>query len=111
MSKYVKIAIIILAPLALAFGVWKACSGPADSAPSEFYFADVQTGELISRGRGQFATIPIKNPATGDYTFYPVSKSDSGEWVVIERFRSGLNDLAADKRPKVNMSTFVIETN
>ena len=110
MSKFLKIAVIILAPLALAFGVWKACSAPTDSAPTDFYFADVQTGELISRGRGQFATIPIKNPATGDYTFYPVQKDEAGHWVVTERYRSGLSDLADDKRAKVNMSTFVIDT-
>jgi hypothetical protein len=111
MSKYLKIAVLILAPIALAFGVWKACSGPVDEAPREFFFADIQTGEFISRGRGEFATSPIKNPATGDYTFYPVRKDDAGNWVILERYRSGLNEIAADKRSKVDMATFVIQTN
>lgn len=111
MSKYVKIAVLVLAPIALAFGIWTAffTGSGGGSLPDTWVFADVQTGEIVRKQRGTVVSIPLKNPATSAFTLFPVEQNEQGQWVVIERYRRALNDLPAGTSAKLDSATYVVD--
>ncbi len=111
-NKPLMIFILVLAPIALGFGLYKAFfSGPLGvSLPNSLQFANLETGELVSMKRGSFPSIPVRDKATKRYSIYPVLKNESGQWVVEERYRAGIDELAKSATLKVDLQTFVVQT-
>lgn len=108
MKKTLQIVVLILAPIVLAWGVYSLFFATKSVGPEGWTFVDVNTGEVVHRKVGEVISIPMRNAATGDKTFYPVTKNDQGQWVISERYRRDLETLPPDKKSKVDASTFVV---
>lgn len=55
-------------------------------------FIDAKSGELYEASTSKrTAIIPEKNPDTGTYTLFPVTKTDDGNWRIDERYLGGVD--------------------
>lgn len=111
-NKPLMILILILAPIALVFGVYKTFFADSSGValPNTLQFVNVETGQLLSYKRGSFPSVPIRDNTTKRYSIYPVARNEQGQWVVDERHRAGIGDLAKSATLKVDLQTFVVQT-
>jgi hypothetical protein len=78
-----QIILIVLAGLALAFGVWQIVFSNRISQPVGYMTVDVMTGQLydIQKGKARGVMLPANHPETGNRTLYPVVNED-GVWKI-----------------------------
>lgn len=85
-----QMVLFVAAVAAMAFGLWWSLGrGPRAESTNRALLVDVTTGQLyefVTRKRG--VIIPERNPDTGKYALFPVSRNDGGEWVVDSRYLS-----------------------
>lgn len=108
--KAVKIIIIVLAPIALIYGVWSTffSGGAGGSLPGSSAYADVATGEVRSYASDHFIGLPGTNERDGKPTVYPVFKDEDGVYRIAERYRSLLRQLADTEEVKVDLETYEV---
>lgn len=105
--KWAKYALIAVAPIILAVGVWSALrGGSATDIPDSVTFVDVSTGDLVTMKRGSFISVPAMNDRDKKFTLYIVNKDESGAWVVNENLREQLLALPESERSKIDPQTF-----
>lgn len=104
--KYVKYALIALAPVVLIVGLLFAM-GSGDGLPDGIKVVNVVTGETQSFDRdSRKEAAPYKN-SSGERVFYPVVEED-GQLVIKHRYRDMFMQRFADKDTAVDKQSFVI---
>ena len=106
--KAAKIAIIVIAPIALIIGLVVVFGGGSKGIPGSLPYVDVATGKMLNRDPQSFIALPGKN-ADGQRAIFPVEENEAGEMVIGNRYRSALIELAKTMDVKVNLDTFEIE--
>lgn len=63
--------------------------GPVGKQP----FVNVTTGEIVylSQRAGDFKTLPAADKK-GKFTLFPIEKNEADDWILIEKYRGGLQD-------------------
>ncbi|MCA9282987.1 MAG: hypothetical protein H6812_05085 [Phycisphaeraceae bacterium] len=62
--------------------------GPTGKQP----FVNVTTGEIVYLMQGSgFKTLPAADKQ-GKFTLFPIEKDEAGDWILIEKYRGGLQD-------------------
>jgi hypothetical protein len=86
-----QIAVMVAAVLAMGWTVFSLFSSDTPKLRSSILLVDLSTGALYEAKLGGkiSAIIPEKNPDTGTYSLYPVSKDESGVWKVSPRYLGG----------------------
>lgn len=106
--KAAKITILVIAPIVLIVGLVVTFSGNGTGIPSTMTYVDVASGKTLRRDPQSFMALPGKN-AQGQRSIFPVEHNDDGDWIIGDRYRSALVELAKTVDVKVNLKTFVIE--
>lgn len=109
--KALKFIAIAAAPIILIVGLWMFISSGKNELPTDYLYADVVTGEVVSLDRASIKTIPAANKRDGKRTLYPVDRDAQGNYVIKERFRVGLADTAKTVGGplKVDQQTFIVK--
>lgn len=102
--KALKFIAIAAAPIILIVGVWMFVKSGGNELPTDYLYADVVTGEVLSFARGEIKSFPIKNKRDGKRTIYPVTKTPDGKYIIEERYRQTLLDSAG------NLGTLKVDT-
>ncbi len=104
-----KILLLVLGPIALIASLYFASGGPGSvSVNSTIQVVDVTTGKIsrLKTGKGLF--LPAANEE-GQVVLFPVTKDESGKWMVPETYRDALRQsFGKDPRLKVDLETFVV---
>lgn len=95
-SKGVQIGIVIAAVLLLSGSLWWTFFRGSSPVADEFLLIDVQTGDVFRMSDGRGIATPARHPETKEARLVRVTRDEeSGDWVVPERRRSAVSDLAA----------------
>ncbi len=106
--KILKIAILVLGPLALAFGVYRTLFASSSPVASSVYVCDVLSGETRRLSLKAVKVFPAPN-ADGALSLYPVQKEEDGGFAIVpdDRYRDLLRrEFASNKQLKVDLATF-----
>jgi hypothetical protein len=90
-----QIVLIVVAAVALGVSLYFSLRGDGLDLANSVTMADVATGEVfhLPIGKGaNSATIPGKNPRTGDMTLMPIVQ-ENGRWVVMEHYFPALKNI------------------
>ncbi len=86
--KYVKIALIALAPIVLAIGLYAFVTSGGPDLKSSSPFVDVRTGKIERLPLHSDRTRVIPAFAEdGERTLFPVIESPDGGWMIVERYQ------------------------
>lgn len=110
--KYLKYALIALAPIALVIGLVMFRSGGGPDLPDAARFVDVRTGEIVKLDIGSERTKRLPGLAEdGERVMLPVEKAEGGGWVIPPHFQPIFTASFGDREGlKVDPQTFrVIE--
>ncbi len=105
--RWVKYALLALAPIVLGFGVWWTFFRQSVPLASSIPFVNVRTGEVVWMPREKIVSIPERT-RDGAFLLYPLTKDSHGSFVVSERFRDGLKELAREGPLRVDLQTYRI---
>ncbi|TVQ61189.1 MAG: hypothetical protein EA379_06730 [Phycisphaerales bacterium] len=113
MKKPVKIALLILGPLALVMGgAYVLLNRTQSGVASQFTYFDVVTGERFNASRTdrRVWVVPAPN-ADGERSIYPLTRDDEGQWIIQPHYHSNLlESFAEDERLLVDLDTFRVLT-
>jgi len=109
MKHAVKWTVLIAGPIALIAGLWLTL-GSADPIDDRRRLVNVLTGEIVSRDQRTLPAIPALDEA-GRRSLYPVARTDTGAYVIPERFRKRLLDALergefAREEIRIDLETF-----
>jgi hypothetical protein len=101
-----QIVVLVSAVVMLAASVYFSMGDGDVRVDSHIRMMDAATGELFSIrvGKGG-ATIPGKNPKTGEKTLMPVEEREPGQWFIRERYLGALTEIQGDKSAVVDPKT------
>lgn len=112
MMKKLKPVILALGPIVLAVGIWFYLRSNASPVPSSIQLVNIVTGETSQIAQSALGSIPDLT-ADGKPYLYPVDKTESGEFVINERYRSDIKSRIKQKMIpadglKVDLTTFKV---
>jgi hypothetical protein len=108
--KWAKYALIAVAPIILAAGLWSMLSS-RPSLPSTYPYVDVMTGEIVKLGKGEIVSIPAPNKRDGELTMFPVDTDELGRYIIAERYVEDFQAFAKKQTQpiKVDVKTLLVE--
>jgi hypothetical protein len=105
-----QIVVLVAAVVVVGASVYFSLGDGDVRVDSHVQMVDTSSGELIRVrvGKGG-ATIPGKNPQTGQMTLMPVEERD-GQWFIRERYLSALQFIEGDKAAVIDAGTGQVRT-
>ena len=106
--KYVKYAIIALAPVVLILGLLFSMGGNK-KLPSDTRVVNIITGEISTQdSNSQKGAYPFRDEE-GNRVLYPIHENENGVMAVMERYRNNIEYHHADKELAIDRKTLTIK--
>ncbi|HHN77312.1 MAG TPA: hypothetical protein ENK11_01380 [Phycisphaerales bacterium] len=103
--------LLVLAVVALGFGLWYTFSGEKVHQPDRLTLIDVGTGDryFVSTSGKRLAIIPERNPDTNERSLFPITKDAEGHWTISPLIRPAFDEYEGDKSAVVDQSTYEVK--
>ncbi len=105
--KPLKIALIIVGPLVLIAGILLSLGGGGVGLSSRVMLVDVTTGETRSVSQSSIKMLPAPNDA-GVMALFPVVKNEAGHYVIPDRYREAVAQLAKAHSLRVDPESLTV---
>ena len=94
-----QLIVIVAAVLVLLYTGWTFATADRIDQIDGTMAVDITTGQLydVRKGRAKGMVAPLKHPETGERVLYPAEETESGQWVVMDRYASGIDEDLKDK--------------
>jgi len=86
--------VIAAAVLALGYSGWSFMNNQGIDQVDGIMAVDIRTGQLydVKKGSARGMAFPMTHPETGERTIFPVEQSESGSWMLIERYSDNIDE-------------------
>lgn len=105
--KPLKIALLVIGPLALIVGLYLAFAGRGSGMASRVTLLDVTTGQTRSVASSSIKFLPAPNDA-GVMALFPVIRNQAGQWEIPDRYRESVRELAKSNQIQIDPETLTL---